>query len=311
MRTRGVPTTATKLRYERVIELVERLIAEAGSIPGSKLPSRQQLAQMAGVSMISVRRALDELERAGRVTSQQGVGTFVSRPRIVMEPGRTGPLLDTLGGYESPPPLTTHVLELRQGLPGASIADALNLGPDARVWLVLRLRELDGSPAILEQAAIPASLAPDLDLHVADLSTSLYGLLSRVYGISDDSEEQYLEVAQATGDEQRHLGLAHGEQVVRLRGISYDRSGVAFDCFQQVYPAEGFVFYVAGRTAHRVFRGADVREWHVVPIDGARDDLSANEGRVTSANVVAERLSGLRAPLVRSADGRPADDVVG
>lgn len=260
---------ATKLRYERVIELVEQLIADAGSAPGSRLPSRQQLAEMAGVSMISVRRALDELERAGRVTSHQGVGTFVARPRIVMEPGRTGPLLDTLRGDQAPPPLTTRMLELREGVPGTSIASALTLEPDERVWLVRRLRELGGVPAIVEQAVIPVALAPDLGLHEAELGLSLYGLLSREYGLDDDSEEQYLEVAQATRDEQRQLRLTHGARVVRLRGITSDRSGVPFDCFQQVYPADDFVFYVAGRTARRVFRGTEVRQWHVEPPGGA------------------------------------------
>jgi len=33
---------------------------------------------MAGVSLITVRRALAELEREGRVHSHQGVGTFVA-----------------------------------------------------------------------------------------------------------------------------------------------------------------------------------------------------------------------------------------
>lgn len=260
---------ATKLRYERVIELVERLISDNGLAPGSRLPSRQQLARMADVSMISVRRALDELERAGRVTSHQGVGTFVSRPRIVLEPGRTGPLLDTLRGDQPPPPLTTRVLEVREGLPGASIASALNLEPGARVWLVLRLRELGGVPAILEQAVIPVALAPDLGLRAAETGVSLYGLLSREYGLDDDSEEQYLEVAQATVDEQRRLGLSRAARVVRLRGITSDASGVPFDCFQQVYSADDFVFYAAGRTARRVFRGTEVRQWHVEPIDPA------------------------------------------
>jgi DNA-binding GntR family transcriptional regulator len=250
-----------------VIEIVERLIAESGSSPGSRLPSRPELARIAGVSMITVRRALDELERAGRVTSHQGVGTFVSRPRILMEPGQTGPLLETLRGYQTPPILMTRVLEVREGQPGASIAGALNLEPDARVWLVLRLREIGGLPAILEQAVIPVSLAPDLNLHEAELGTSLYDLLSRVYGLDDDTEEQYLEVALPTSDERRHLGLARDARVVRLRGISFDRRGIPFDCFQQVYPADDFVFYVAGRTSRHVFKGTDVREWHVAPID--------------------------------------------
>ena len=265
-------------RYERVIELVERLIAESGSSPGARLPSRQQLARMSGVSMITVRRALDELERAGRVTSHQGVGTFVSRPRIVAEPGRTGPLLDTLQGNQAPPPLTTRLLDVREGLPGASIASALNLRPGARVWLVRRLREFGGVPAIVEQAVIPVALAPDLGRYRAELGTSLYGLLSREYGLDDYSEEQYLEVALPTADEQRNLGLAHRARVVRLRGISTDSAGVPFDCFEQVYPADDFVFYAAGRTARRVFRGADVREWDVAPVDPGAADPAGGSG---------------------------------
>jgi DNA-binding GntR family transcriptional regulator len=272
---------AIKLRYERVVELVERLIADNGMTPGSRLPSRQQLAQMAGVSMITVRRALDELERAGRVTSHQGVGTFVSRARIVMEPGRTGPLLDTLRGDQPPPPLTTRVLDVREGLPGSNIASALNLEPGARVWLVLRLRELGGVPAIVEQAVIPVSLAPDLGAHSAEVGVSLYDLLSREYGLDDDSEEQYLEVAQATLDEQRQLHLARGARVVRLRGITSDASGVPFDCFQQVYPADDFVFYVAGRTSRRVFKGSEVRQWHVKPLGGAGERTPVASGTAT------------------------------
>jgi DNA-binding GntR family transcriptional regulator len=271
----------TKLRYEQVIELVERLIADNRMAPGSRLPSRQQLARMTGVSMISVRRALDELERSGRVTSHQGVGTFVSRPRIVMEPGRTGPLLDTLRGDQPPPPLTTRVLDVREGLPGASIANALNLEPGARVWLVLRLRELGGIPAIVEQAVIPVALAPDLGAHAAEVGVSLYDLLSREYGLDDDSEEQYLEVAPATPDEVRQLGLARGARVVRLRGITSDASGVPFDCFQQVYPADDFVFYVAGRTARRVFRGTEVRQWHVEPLGGILERTPVTSGTAT------------------------------
>lgn len=269
----------TKLRYERVIDLVERLIADNGLAPGSRLPSQQHLARMAGVSMISVRRALDELERVGRVTSHQGVGTFVSRPRIVMEPGRTGPLLDTLRGDQPPPALTTRVLEVRQGLPGTSIASALNLEPGAPVWLVRRLREFGGVPAILEQAVIPIVLAPDLGLHAAEVGVSLYSLLSREYGLDDASEEQYLEVAQATADEQRRLGLARGARVVRLRGITSDTWGTPFDCFQHVYPADDFVFYVAGRTAHRVFKGSEVRQWHVEPLAGADERAAVGATR--------------------------------
>jgi DNA-binding GntR family transcriptional regulator len=54
--------------------------------------SRARPAASVEVSLITVRRALDELERTGRVRRHQGLGTFLARPRIVTEPARTGSL---------------------------------------------------------------------------------------------------------------------------------------------------------------------------------------------------------------------------
>src|SRR5260370_38265941 len=78
------------LLYERVVELVEQLIAEQGLVPGDMLPSYTDLAGQAGVSLITVRRALDELEPAGWVRRHQGRGTLLALPRVVPEPTRTG-----------------------------------------------------------------------------------------------------------------------------------------------------------------------------------------------------------------------------
>src|SRR5215472_16187722 len=82
----AVRTPGTTLRYEQVVALVERLISERGLVPGDLLPSYTELADRAGVSLITVRRALDELERTGRVRRHQGVGTFVARPPGLADP---------------------------------------------------------------------------------------------------------------------------------------------------------------------------------------------------------------------------------
>ncbi|MGD0998875.1 MAG: GntR family transcriptional regulator, partial [Thermoleophilia bacterium] len=50
-----------RLRYQDVMAMVERLIGEQRLAPGDLLPSRAELAAMAGVSSITVRRALAEL----------------------------------------------------------------------------------------------------------------------------------------------------------------------------------------------------------------------------------------------------------
>jgi GntR family transcriptional regulator len=254
-----------KLRYQQVIDLVERLIAERGLGPGDLLPSRNELAAMAGVSMITVRRALDELERAGRVASHQGVGTFVARPRIVSEPGRPGGLLSTLQGEARPPVVSTRLLGVVASVPSAALARALHLDAGERAWQVSRLREIGGQPTILEQAIIPLRLAPDLAKRVAGLTGSLYELLQREYLLSDEYEEQFLAVALPSPAERRLLRLGTKERVVRLRGVTFDARGVPFDCFQQLYPADEFVFYISGQTARHVFKASDLEEWEFSP----------------------------------------------
>jgi len=81
---RGRPGSG--LLYQQVVSYIEQLVSERGLAPGDMLPTHAELARLTGVSLITVRRALDELERAGKVRRHQGLGTFLSRPRIVTEP---------------------------------------------------------------------------------------------------------------------------------------------------------------------------------------------------------------------------------
>ena len=93
----GEPVAAGReLRYQRVYDMVLRFIEEEGLQPGDKLPSTAELTKMADVSVISVRRALDELDHDGVIERHQGLGTFVAQPRLISQPGRAGALLGTI-----------------------------------------------------------------------------------------------------------------------------------------------------------------------------------------------------------------------
>src|SRR6266852_8858792 len=131
------------LLYERVVAYVEELIAGRGLVPGDRLPTYAELAESTGVSLITVRRALDELERAGKVRRHQGLGTFLARPRIVTEPTRAGSLIGALAESEEGRPadsLDTRILSMRRGLPSADVARALQIRADSQVWRLRRQR---------------------------------------------------------------------------------------------------------------------------------------------------------------------------
>jgi GntR family transcriptional regulator len=65
--------------YQQIIDRIKREISEGRLKPDVALPSFRQLAEDLLVSVITVKRAYEELEREGIIYRKQGLGTFVSK----------------------------------------------------------------------------------------------------------------------------------------------------------------------------------------------------------------------------------------
>ena len=64
--------------YQQIVDGIKREISAGRLAPGSPLPSFRNLAEDLLVSMITVKRAYEELEREGIIYRRQGLGTFVA-----------------------------------------------------------------------------------------------------------------------------------------------------------------------------------------------------------------------------------------
>jgi GntR family transcriptional regulator len=64
--------------YQQIVDGLRREISEGRLAPGAALPSFRRLAEDLLVSVITVKRAYEELERDGIIYRRQGLGTFVS-----------------------------------------------------------------------------------------------------------------------------------------------------------------------------------------------------------------------------------------
>jgi len=64
--------------YQQIVDGLKREVSEGRLRPGQPLPSFRQLAEDLLVSVITVKRAYEELEREGIIYRRQGLGTFVS-----------------------------------------------------------------------------------------------------------------------------------------------------------------------------------------------------------------------------------------
>mgnify|MGYP000175825728 CR=1 FL=1 len=68
--------------YQQVMDDLKGEIARGVYASGSRIPSEMELAKYYGVGRITVRRAVEELSRAGYLNRQQGRGTFVCAPKL-------------------------------------------------------------------------------------------------------------------------------------------------------------------------------------------------------------------------------------
>ena len=64
--------------YEQITAQIKNLIISGGLQPGEALPSMRFLAKELRISVITTKRAYEELERSGFIETVAGKGSFVS-----------------------------------------------------------------------------------------------------------------------------------------------------------------------------------------------------------------------------------------
>lgn len=73
-----ISSVSDRSMYLQIMDQLKRLIAGGVFKPGEEIPSIRSMALELQVSVITVKRAYLELERAGIITTRQGKGCFVA-----------------------------------------------------------------------------------------------------------------------------------------------------------------------------------------------------------------------------------------
>jgi GntR family transcriptional regulator len=227
-----------QLRYRRVQEALIDEIERGGRSPGSRLPPERALAEHFGVSRVTLRRALEELERSG-VVARSGSGWAVASAAIGEPPN----VLMSFSEMAASRGLTPggHVLE-RQVRPATlDEAESLRLAPGATLFELERLRSMDGIPIMIDRTRIPLSLAPgldDLDLE----ETSLYAVLEERFAIRPSRAHFTVEAIAADERRASLLGLEPGQPLLRCRQQTDDESGRPIELSEMTYRGDRYRF---------------------------------------------------------------------
>ncbi len=190
--------------------------------PGDRLPTERDLAADYGCSLITVRRALDELVREGRLERTRGRGTFVKVPPIVRD------LMAPVGFTDEMRPLGLRpyavVVTSRTEIAQPAVAEALRLPVGASVHYLERVRGASGVPYLLEQAYLPAERFPGL-LDEDYTTASLYDVLERRYDCRVTLTRETIAACVPTAREARLLNMAQSRPSLWLEGIAIALEG--------------------------------------------------------------------------------------
>lgn len=205
------PPSAARVRSRRGKwgAVRDDLLRRFGPAPGeTPLPSESQLCEEYGVSRITVRRALDELARAGLIRREQGRGTFTTGLGPVRGP-RTE-VFDLTGFFHQMAAegrrVTSRILAQGVFAPPADVAIALGIHPSTSVVRLDRLRSVDGSVDHLSRVWLSGDDFPTVA--TTDFSDiSLYEFLRHNYGVKLVEDRVQVSMVRPTGDAADHLNV--------------------------------------------------------------------------------------------------------
>ncbi len=225
--------------YIELKHALRTLIEKEGLQPGARLPTEQDLMKRFRVSRMTVTRALHDLAAEGLVDRRQGVGTFVARPKVLVD-------LQRLKGFTEDMLLRGlrpggRILQMARVPAPAEVARSLRLSKGALVHLIVRLRTANGDPVGLHETYLPG----ELDLEESELTRagSLYAVLRDRYQTVPTEADETIEAVTANASQARLLSVRPGAALLRVERQTYDQRGRVFEVSHMLYRGDRYQYH--------------------------------------------------------------------
>jgi GntR family transcriptional regulator len=217
-----LPPDGTGPLYRQAKRELQRLVECGGYAPGRALPSEAVIAEGLGVSIGTLRKAVDELVHEHVLVRRQGKGTFVAlhtserflfqffhveaRPDPTQQeavPARDYPQVDCVG--------------FARGRADEAEAAALRLRLGEPVLRIDNRLALAGRPVVHDHLVVSANMFAGMSApRFTNRPGTIYSLYQAEWGITVLRAHERVRAAAAQGDTARILGVAMGLPVLEV-----------------------------------------------------------------------------------------------
>ena len=223
--------------YAQIKEALRTRIVDGVYRQNDRLPSEHDLMRQYGVSRITVRQALGDLQSERVIFRVAGMGSFVARPKPFQELTRLqgfGEAMSRLG-YET----RNRVESITSVAATEIVSGKLGVPRGSMVSEIRRVRYLDGDPVSLDITYVPPSLGErlaDEDLVTRDI----FLIIENDYGILLGQAELSIEATLADSALATLLGIAVGAAVMRIERLTHASDGTPIDFEYLYYRGDAF-----------------------------------------------------------------------
>ena len=212
-------TSLTNPLYRQVQVALTRKLAAGDWKPGEAIPSETLLAQEFGVSIGTVRKAVDELVAGNILVRQQGRGTYVA----MHTEDRTLFYFFHIARKDGIKELPVHeLLSFRKAKAEAEEAQRLGVGRGTPTLRMHNALKLGGRPVIFDDIVVPAALLPGLDDAIyRSREGTIYGLYQARYRINVIRISERLSAALPPVTVATVLGLPANTPALVIKRVAY------------------------------------------------------------------------------------------
>jgi len=209
--------------YNQIEHNIRQLIITGKLKNGEMAPSEWELAQIYGVSRLTIRKALDELVRQNWLSKRQGVGTFVTKPLITsIAPSELSFTSQMLKIGKKP---SSQIIQSGSENANVEIANALRISEGDPIFKLTRVRLADDQPILYETTHLSIARFPGIDSSQEWSQGSLYEHLYVTYKALVTNLEQTLKPVLLTEEQAQHLRAKAGTPSILSICLAYKSDG--------------------------------------------------------------------------------------
>ena len=215
-------------KYKDIADSIEQKIVSGHYKPGEPLEDQTTLAAAYKTTRVTVQKAIHLLAQKGLVYSRQGSGVYVKKNALLKNKGLLGTALTgTSNRLKDKHEVKTKVLDFQTIFPTPEECELLMLEKEQSLYVLSRLRIVDGEPFKLEKSLFPLHVIPNLTTKIAE--NSIYDYIKQDLQLTPYGANRVIRSAKPTAEDQEHLQAKADDPIFEVEQVVFLENGTPFE----------------------------------------------------------------------------------